>query len=1767
MMRLSDCHRNLFPKRTAGGRRAPARFVRPSVLRAVLGAAIACAAFLAPRPAPAAETPEALNAALLTRDLGDPRQPGNVKLVLNLPPALSRMTPRARAEDFRVYVHPAELSREEGLSERYRAGGVYLWRQRNRIFLDARTVPAQDDEGEASVRVVFAPDGVPLAEGAADGTLRYTTDLVDVVLAVDVSRSMLHTDPGKLRVAAARAFIEMARQGGGIGNVGLVTFNHRAAPESPLLPLEEGEILIRALDRVGADGMTNLDNPLSLGMDELAASRKPVIILLTDGKNEGSVYRSTHLRAAERGVRIFTVGLSEMADHALLKEMADATGGIYFRAVQNSDLPEIYARLAAELGKRQMLRAETLDSADGAKTYPVDGRVRRLVVLADGGARVGAAGGSGMFSTGMSGVLMGRPEPGEWTFAWSGAEPGVSTLALFGDTRFFLDVFPPQLLGDRLSLGATLAEGGRPLAGGSVWVDPIPGVLSSRLELFDDGLHRDGAAGDGVYAGTTVLRDAPKRFDVTVKASGAAWDEGDFVRQAVGLAIKAPPAPPEAAVRLEGDVDFGVLFPGESGTADVDLSLDARQDVDLDLDLSWDGAGPDWPDFASSLSVPPGRRALRLEMTVPPEAAPGDYSGTLRVGNGYDIDERARARVAVGTVSFGGGAALDLGVVPPGTFVTRGVALPYHADKAAGLDVRVRAGDGDADADALPDLVATPGAERLAAGDGSLPVEIVVSAPMNRAEGVYGATVRVAAGPGAVDIPVVWSVRQLAAAAPSLAPLAGLPAAPDLPSGARPLERTPEFSRDFWETGPIGGSEPVDSLWDRTEEALRPRDAGGDAGKSGFVFPEVDAPSRKGGSFWSAWWLYILAALLLLLLLLLLLAYILYRLGKSALARFLVLSAIANIILLILFILLLGAGTSEPAVRAAPVSVRLVADDVPADIRFSSAEESLLDGTGSGGGAAEPAPAPTQLTPGTAGGVQTAAEKQPRLSESETPESELSDALQPSAMPLERNEPRPLNRNDRAAARSDRANAMPDNLLAEMAEPPPVPEESAGNARAAEDAALSEARLEIEAEMPSDRPVWSTGEKPVESLAADTGMLLAETAGLETIARDRTARRIDPPGRRRNPREAPAAYPEPRSLIDDPARDAVASEANNADDASDAQSDPGVREVRVAPRSMGADFSGEKPGALLPPAAYRLADAEPERMARGRADNTGDPELSRPVGGARSVRGASAREAAQPAISTAAAAARSGADASSAPERQAAAGAPAAAEQRFDDAPSGAAGGAAKSAGGAPGASRASPASPSPLASGGGAASTDGVPGGSAASPSTGKNAGNPEDGDAPPRRSGSPAGGGGADPANAEGEPDAVSFNADAGDWRPMERRPRSRALSVAASAVDADSLLIVVGDFNRLPDSAAGNLFSGFKRRIGPGLIVEERLLSPADETLPDTLLALATPEQIRSWSEGDVANVADYLRRGGHIWIDGADRRDTLAALDRLAAASGGVFDALPATHPLADRLGVDALSINGKTAAVATAIDWRAQWRFAPGGDSGDGNGGGAMRFLVRAVNYFLSGNADAGIVLEPGEAEGGTIVQPYREIIPDTLSGGAPDPAERKTLWDDFGPGSPASWRMPSWSDGGRLSAISDGQGGRALKLDLDAAAKGRAAAYRALRPAQDFSGVSAVTLDAYYDGAGEAGLSMVFTVGEDGGWRDYESRSVPLRSGWNRLRFELDGGGFRSLSPGGAEDGSLPPSRAETGRVGFFVYRDGASAAIVLFRNVETVHR
>ena len=209
------------------------------------------------------------------------------------------------------------------------------------------------------------------------------TEGIDIVLAMDVSSSMLARDFKPDRLSAAKDIaIEFIAQRPS-DRMGIVVFAGESYTQCPLTT--DRATLINLMKEVQTDLIedgTAIGNGLATAVARMKDSdaKSRVVILLTDGvNNRGEITPQMASEIAQTyGIRVYTIGVGANGtapypvmtpwgpdvqqmqveiDEALLKDIADATGGRYFRATDNTKLMEIYG----EINRMEKVRT-TVDS-------------------------------------------------------------------------------------------------------------------------------------------------------------------------------------------------------------------------------------------------------------------------------------------------------------------------------------------------------------------------------------------------------------------------------------------------------------------------------------------------------------------------------------------------------------------------------------------------------------------------------------------------------------------------------------------------------------------------------------------------------------------------------------------------------------------------------------------------------------------------------------------------------------------------------------------------------------------------------------------------------------------------------------------------------------------------------------------------------------------------------------------------------------------------------------------------------------------------------------------------------------------------------------------------------------------------------------------------------------------------------------------------------------------------------------------------------------
>ena len=200
-----------------------------------------------------------------------------------------------------------------------------------------------------------------------------TVEGIDIVMAMDISGSMLAEDFRPNRLEAAKKVAADFIEGRKNDRMGLVVFAGQAFTQVPLTV--DHHVLLQQLGDVKSgvvrDG-TALGDGLATAINRIKDSeaKSKVIILLTDGvNNQGSVDPMSAAEIAKLyGIRLYTIGVGSLGkapypfrdqmgrvhyqnidveiDEPLMRQMAEATDdGRYFRATNKQALQEIFSQI------------------------------------------------------------------------------------------------------------------------------------------------------------------------------------------------------------------------------------------------------------------------------------------------------------------------------------------------------------------------------------------------------------------------------------------------------------------------------------------------------------------------------------------------------------------------------------------------------------------------------------------------------------------------------------------------------------------------------------------------------------------------------------------------------------------------------------------------------------------------------------------------------------------------------------------------------------------------------------------------------------------------------------------------------------------------------------------------------------------------------------------------------------------------------------------------------------------------------------------------------------------------------------------------------------------------------------------------------------------------------------------------------------------------------------------------------------------------------
>ena len=235
----------------------------------------------------------------------------------------------------------------------------------------------------------------------SNSTRTKTSSGIDIVIAVDISSSMLAQDLKPNRLEALKTVASQFINDRINDRIGLVIYAGESYTKTPVT--SDKDVVIKSLSDITFDGIIEDGTAIGMGLAtsvnrlKESKAKSKVIILLTDGvNNSGFIDPSTAADlAANFEIKTYTIGLGTNGnarapvalnpngsfrfgmtkveiDEELLKKIASSTGGIYFRATDNKKLAEIYG----EINKLEKTETEEF------KYYNYEEKYRMLILLA-----------------------------------------------------------------------------------------------------------------------------------------------------------------------------------------------------------------------------------------------------------------------------------------------------------------------------------------------------------------------------------------------------------------------------------------------------------------------------------------------------------------------------------------------------------------------------------------------------------------------------------------------------------------------------------------------------------------------------------------------------------------------------------------------------------------------------------------------------------------------------------------------------------------------------------------------------------------------------------------------------------------------------------------------------------------------------------------------------------------------------------------------------------------------------------------------------------------------------------------------------------------------------------------------------------------------------------------------------------------------------------------------------------------------------------------
>lgn len=218
-------------------------------------------------------------------------------------------------------------------------------------------------------------------------------EVIQAVLVLDNSRSMLKTDPQRIRDQGAKLFLQFLEPG---DYFSIVQFAEDAKVVVPFTQLSKatGEDISDSLKSIVNDGnFTDFLSGVELAQSlfeeskEIKAKNKAIIVI-SDGQNDPNPTKRTKEFVSEdilenripslkkKGIRVYTLAMSELSDQKFLASMSKAAGGLSWYADSMNEVHRVFSDLFLALKKPQVLELTKegfeIDSSSQEATFIIN---------------------------------------------------------------------------------------------------------------------------------------------------------------------------------------------------------------------------------------------------------------------------------------------------------------------------------------------------------------------------------------------------------------------------------------------------------------------------------------------------------------------------------------------------------------------------------------------------------------------------------------------------------------------------------------------------------------------------------------------------------------------------------------------------------------------------------------------------------------------------------------------------------------------------------------------------------------------------------------------------------------------------------------------------------------------------------------------------------------------------------------------------------------------------------------------------------------------------------------------------------------------------------------------------------------------------------------------------------------------------------------------------------------------------------------------------